>query len=132
MSAKWLVKDILLSDQSTWDGWCENIKGSVPDYLWKYFDLDNDAVFVDPVAPVESVMEPPPPAPPPAPGPATRNNQPLGETPEQQTSCELRYKESMDMYFKRHTIYRNAKKEWEYYHAVQTKLRDKIQGTVAK
>ena len=60
MSAKASVKDILLSDQSTWDGWYENIKGSVPDYLWKYFDPDNDAIFPDPVAPVEPVMEPPP------------------------------------------------------------------------
>ena len=38
----------------------------------------------------------------------------------------------MNMYFKRHTIYRDVKKEWEYYHAIQTKLRDKIQATVAK
>ena len=132
MSAKSSVKDILLSDQSTWDGWYENIKGSVPDYLWKYFDPDNDAVFVEPVAPVEPAMELPPPAAPPASGPATRNNQPQGETPEQRASRELRYKEGMDMYFKRHTIYRDDKKEWEYYHAIQTKLRDKIQATVAK
>ena len=131
MSAKSSVKDILLSDQSTWDGWYENIKGSVPDYLWKYFDPDNDAIFVDPVAPVEPVMEPPPEMPPPAPGPTTRNA-PQGETPEQRASRESRYKEDMDMYFKRHTIYRDAKKEWEYYHAIQTKLRDKIQATVAK
>ena len=29
-------------------------------------------------------------------------------------------------------VHRDAKKEWEYYHAIQTKLRDKIQATVAK
>ena len=33
ISAKGSVKDVLLSEQSTWDGWYENIKGSVPDYL---------------------------------------------------------------------------------------------------
>ncbi len=36
------------------------------------------------------------------------------------------------MYFKRYTICRDAKKEWKYYHAVQTKSQDKIQATVAK
>ena len=36
------------------------------------------------------------------------------------------------MYFKRHTIYRDAKKKWEYYQAVQTKLQDKIQAMVVK
>lgn len=74
MSAKSSVKNILLSDQSTWNRWYKNIKGSVPDYLWKYFDPDNDAVFVEPVAPVEPTIELPPLAPPPAPGPATQNN----------------------------------------------------------
>ena len=69
--------------------------------------------------------------PPLASGPTTRNA-PQGETPEQQASRELRYKDDMDMYFKRHTIYRDAKKKWKYYHAIQTKLRDKIQATVAQ
>lgn len=36
------------------------------------------------------------------------------------------------MYFKRHTIYWNIKKEWKYYQAFQTNLPDKIQATVAK
>ena len=39
--------------------------------------------------------------------------------------------ENIDMYFKRHEIYRDAKKEWQYYYAVQTKLQDKIQAVVA-
>ena len=66
MSAKSSVKDILLLDQSTWDGYYKNIKGSVPDYLWKYFDLDNDAIFVDLVALVEPIIKPLPEMPPPA------------------------------------------------------------------
>ena len=77
-------------------------------------------------------MEIPPPTSPPAPGPATWNNLQLGETPEHQASRELRYKEGMDMYFKQHTFYQNVKKEWEYYHAIQTKLQDNIQDIVAK
>ncbi|MCJ1346517.1 hypothetical protein MMC31_004734, partial [Peltigera leucophlebia] len=131
ISAKASVKDVLLSDQSTWDGWYENIKGSVPDYLWKYFDPDDAAIFVEPIPPVEPLIEPPP-HPAPTSGPTTRNSQPPGETPEHRAGRESKYKEDMDMYFKRHTIYRDARKEWEYYHAVQTKLRDKIQATVAK
>ena len=132
ISVRASVKDVLLSDQSTWDGWYENIKGSVPDYLWKYFDPDGDAVFVEPIPPVEPVIEPPPVVPASFAGPSTRSTQPPAETPEHQAGRESRYKENMDMYFKRHTIYRDVKKEWEYYHATQTKLRDKIQATVAK
>ena len=123
------VKNILLLDQSTWDRWYENIKGSVPDYLWNYSNPDNDAIFINPVAPVESVMEPPPKMSPLAPGLTTRNAT-HKKTREQQASCESKYKEDIDMYFKRYTIYTNTKKEWEYYHAIQTKLWDKIQATV--
>ncbi len=103
----------------------------MPDYLWKYFDPDGDTVFVDPIPPVEPVIEAPPEATATTSGPTTRSSQPP-ETPEHRAGRELRYKEDMDMYFKRHIIYRDAKKEWEYYHDVQTKLRDKIQATVAK
>lgn len=47
------VKDVMLSDQALWDGWYQNIKGSVQDYLWEYFNLDGTAVYERPVAPVE-------------------------------------------------------------------------------
>ena len=125
MLAKTSVKDILLLDQSTWDGWYENIKGSVPDYLWNYFDLDNDVIFVDLVAPVKPIMEPLPGMPPLALG-LTTLNATHGETSKQRASRESRYKEDIDIYFKWHTIYRDAIKEWEYYLAIQTKLLDKI------
>ena len=69
--------------------------------------------------------------PPPAPGPTTRNA-PQRKIPEQQASCKSRYKKDMDIYFKRHPIYRDAKKKWENYYAIQTKLQDKIQATVVK
>ena len=74
---------------------------------------------------------PPPQALIPTSGLNARNTQLTGETSEHQIGCESRYKEDMDMYFKRYGIYRDARKEWEYYHAVQTKLRDKIQAEVA-
>lgn len=38
----------------------------------------------------------------------------------------------MDIYFKQHIIYRDARKELEYYHVIQTKLQDIILATVAK
>lgn len=47
------VKNVLLSDQSTWDTWFQNIKSSIQDYLWIYFNLDSTAVFVRPIEPVE-------------------------------------------------------------------------------
>ena len=65
-------------------------------------------------------------------GPSTQSTQPPAETSEYQAGRESRYKENMDMYFKRHTIYKDIKKKWEYYHATQTKLQDKIQATVAQ
>lgn len=36
------------------------------------------------------------------------------------------------MYFKRHIVYQDGKKEWDYYHAIQIKLWDKIKAIVAK
>lgn len=36
------------------------------------------------------------------------------------------------MYFKRYTSYRDAKKEWKYYHAIQTIMKEKIKAKVAK
>ena len=103
MSAKLLVKDILLLDQSTCNGWYKNIKGSVLNYLWKYFDPDNDAIFVNQVASVISVIELLPKMPPPALSLTTWNVS-QGETPEQQVSRESRYKDNIDMYFKWYTI----------------------------
>lgn len=65
-------------------------------------------------------------------GPTTRSSQESLETLEQQTGHELRYKKKMDMYFKGHIIYRDAKKDCEYYDAIQIKLQDKIQAIVIK
>ncbi len=76
-------------------------------------------------------MKLPPKMPPPVSGPTTRNA-PQRKTLEQQASRESRYKEVMDIYFKQHTIYRDPKKKQEYYHAIQTKLQDKIQAMIAK
>lgn len=38
----------------------------------------------------------------------------------------------MDIYFKRHIIYRDVKKKCKYYHIIQTKLQDKIEAIIAK
>lgn len=104
----------------------------MPDYLWRYFDPDGVAIFVDPIPSVEPVIEPAPQARASTLRPTSRNTQPLGETPEHQAGRESRYKEDINIYFKRHTIYGDVRKVWDYYHAIQTKLQDKIQATVAK
>lgn len=83
---KLLAKDILLSDQNTWDRRYKNIKISISDYLWKYYDPDNESIFIEPVLLVEFTIEILPPAPLPAPGPVTWNNQQLEETLKQQAS----------------------------------------------
>ena len=42
------VKDVILSDPSTFDQWYKNIRGSVPRNLWRYFDRDTEDVYDEP------------------------------------------------------------------------------------
>lgn len=63
---------------------------------------------------------------------STQNTYLSAETLKHQIDCKSRYKKNINMYFKRSIIYINIKKKWEYYHAIQTKLRNKIQAIVAK
>ena len=56
---KTTVKNVLLSDQSTWDTWFQNIKSSIQDYLWIYFNPDSTVVFVRPIEPVEPLPDNP-------------------------------------------------------------------------
>lgn len=131
-SAKASVKDVLLTDQSTWDPWYETIKSSVPEPLWKYFDPDGSAVYLEPIEPIELVRDQPQETPASSSGHSTQSTQTLADTPDQQAARAARYKENMDIYFKQYQIYQGAKRDWTDYHTVTTKLRDKIQGSVAK
>ena len=51
------AKDIILIDQSTWEPWYQQIKGSVHNDFWAYFDPKGTDVCVKPVAPIEPILE---------------------------------------------------------------------------
>ena len=132
-SAAKAAKDVILSDSNTYYQWYENIRGSVPNHLWRYFDPDGEAIFVEPVPPIEPVDEPPPTIT--ASGSAahgTRASRAPTETPEQRTARQSLFKEQMEMYFKRHAIYRDTLRQWEKYNECEAKLRERILATVVQ
>ena len=83
----------------------------MPVYLWKYFDSDSDAVFVEPIPSIKSVIKPPLMVLALFAGPSTESTQSPAEIPKHRAGRESRYKENMDIYFKQHTIYRDVKNE---------------------
>lgn len=102
----------MLSDQTSWDAWFQNIKSSVQDYLWEYSDPDGTAVFARPLAPIEPQREPTPETPEPAAGPVTRaSTQTLAETPVQREARKAKHKEDLDLYFKRFNVYKDVKED---------------------
>lgn len=56
-SAAKAVKNVIFLDSNTYYQLYENIKGSVPNYLCRYFDLDGNIKLV---SPIELVDKPPP------------------------------------------------------------------------
>ena len=131
-----VVKDVILSNQSTWEPWFNNLKGSVPRHLWKFFDPEGTEVFLEPIAPVEPVLEPPP-IPVPtlgSSGPSTRSTPTLsnGETPAQLAARERRFEKQLELFYKQHNIYSQRKREWDKIIEVQIKLQDRIQSSVAQ
>ncbi|MCJ1426395.1 hypothetical protein MMC29_004298 [Sticta canariensis] len=128
------AKDIILGDSSTYNQWYSNIKDSVPSHLWRYFDPVGNAVFTEPVPPIQPVCEEALPLPPvAASGHSTRSSQTLGETPDQQAAREnARYREQLDTYSKLHAIYRDDRIQWEKYCETDSKLRDRIKATISK
>lgn len=134
-SIKAAVKDVLLIDQNTWEAWYQNIKGSVQDYLWNYFNPDSTTVFVRPIEllkPVFDILQENPAVS--SSGPNTRSTslQSLGETSEQRAAREAKFDKEFDWYTEHHQIWRNAKKDWETFHTAQLKLQEKILVTVGK
>lgn len=127
------ITDVLLSDQSTWDTWYETIKAAVPEPLWKYFDPDSEVVFPERITPAVPQLEPASETPALSSGSSTRSTQtPASETADQQAAREARYTKALDTHVKLLSIYRVAKKDWDNYHTTVTKLRGKIQGSVAR
>ena len=127
------AKDIILTTQSTWEAWYNNIKSSVQSYLWKYFDPEQTDKFLEPICPKEPYLEPSPAAPSAnLSRPSTRSTPTItGETQSQQSAREGRNKKKIDFHQKQYNIYKDKKRDWEKSHDVQTKLRDQIKATVA-
>ncbi|MCJ1463535.1 hypothetical protein MMC07_002143 [Pseudocyphellaria aurata] len=69
-SATKVVKDVVLSDQSTWEPWYNNLKGTVPRHLWRFFDPEGTDVFVEPLPEQAPIATLPPVV---ASGPSTRS-----------------------------------------------------------
>lgn len=108
-SAAKAIKNVIFSDLNTYYQWYKNIKGSIPNHLWQYFDLDGEAIFVEPVPPIKLVDKPSP--------IITANKSAahgiqalrvLTKMPKQQTAWQSPFKKQMEMYFKRHVIYRDT------------------------
>ena len=130
-----VVKDVILTlNQSTWEPWYNNLKGSVPGYLWKYFDPEGTEVFFEPIAPLEPVLEPPPvTAPLVSSGPSTQSTPTVnGETLAQLAIREGRFEKQIELFYKQHNIYSQRKREWDKIIEVQIKLQDQIQSSVAE
>lgn len=105
------------------------------DYLWEYFDPDNTTDFSKPIEPVAPapVVDLPEPSEASTPAPNTRSSSahPGGETTGQRKAREAKYDKDFDRYIKLHQIWRDKDKKWENYHVAQTRLREKIQLTIA-
>ena len=126
------AKDVILSDPSTYYQWYENIKGSVPDQFWEYFDPESDAdpEAIKPIKPIKPVNTPPTAVE--SLGPSTRNSRAATETPEQQASRGSQYEKRLDRYYQDFDIYKEEARQWEKYLDCKTKLRDRILLTVSQ
>ena len=126
------AKDVILTDPSTYYQWYENIKGSVPDQFWEYFDPESDAdpEEIKPVKPIKPVNTRPPVAE--TSGPSTRNSRAPTETPEQQATRESKFQKELDRYYQDFNVYKEDARQWEKYMDCKTKLRDRILSTVSQ
>ena len=131
-----VIKDVILSDESTWKPWYNVIKASAEQY-WRYFDPEDFHTFPEPFALVQPLPELLPVAGVPlaTAGPSTRSTPAPGtvtETPAQQAARELRNKKQLEVFFKDHNLYNQQKRDWEKVAGAQSKLRDRIQSSVAQ
>ncbi|MCJ1270674.1 hypothetical protein MMC22_010571 [Lobaria immixta] len=78
------ARDVILTDPSTYYQWYENVKGSVPNQFWEYFDPESDAEAIKPIKPIKPVNTPPTVLE--TSGPSTRNFRAATETPKQQAT----------------------------------------------
>lgn len=131
-----VINDVILSDQNTWEPWFNMIKGSQEQY-WRYFDPDGHDTFPEPLEPVRPLPEQPPVASVPlvSTGPSTRSTPAPGvatETPAQQAAREARNEKQLEAYYKTFSKYNQRRRNWEKVGEAQSKLRDRIQSSVAQ
>lgn len=130
-------KNVILSDQSTWEPWFDIIKSSQEQY-WRYFNPDGHDIYPEPVDPVQLPLSEQPPVvatPVATTGPSTRSMTPAGaatETPAQLAAQKARNKKQLEAYYKAFNEYNQQKCIWEKVSEAQSKLRDRIQSCVAQ
>ena len=52
------TNDVIVTDQSTWEPWYQQIKKLVDDNFWPYFDPDGIDMCVKLMAPIKLVLKP--------------------------------------------------------------------------
>ena len=121
-------KDVILSDQDTWEPWFNIIKGSQEQY-WKYFDPDGHDVYPEPLDPALPLPEQPSvvATPQATTGPLTKSMTPAGaatETPAQLAAQEARNEKQLEAYYKAFNEFNQRRRIWEKVGNAQSKLRD--------
>lgn len=107
---------VILSGPSDWEQWYEETMATVPSPMYKYFEPDTVAVLVEPVALIRPVDEPTPKG---------------AETPQARKARLERNLRQQDIFYKEYDVYRYEKTDWDEFHRVDAKLRERIRTTVA-
>lgn len=105
----------------------------MPSHLWEYFDLESEKLYPTPQEPIRPVLEAL------ASSTAASSQTVSGGTRAASVNRALeaasrrpteQLREDMDLYYKEHTIYRDALRQWEKFHEVEAKLREQILASV--
>ena len=93
---------------------------------WQFFDPALDLEYPIPVPPTQPTL------PLPRESSASQGTRPQTSqrTPVPDAFAQAQYDKEMEYYYKNHTIYRDAKKDYDRYLVTKAKLRDKIRATV--
>ena len=105
------------------------------DHHWRFFDPERFDTFPEPLAPILPLSEQPPVAGIPSAGPSTRSTSAPGtvvKTPAQQAAQETRNERQLEAHYKAVSAYSQLKRDWEKIADAQSKLRDRIQSSVAQ
>ncbi len=114
--AKVKTNVVILSEPTSWDQCYEDTKASLPSQMWKYLDPDSDSPLIEPVEPLMLV---------------DKSSPDGNESPQVRNARITRKQRYEDVYFKQFPVLREHKRKWDRYHEVDTKLKDRIQSTVA-